>query len=84
MYQRMPRETRASAGYPTNTTRDTHDMWAYTDEEQDWLSRPNIRKNKRVSNQTQDGSAPRGTQHRNRIYERVTFDGKEYDLPMMI
>ena len=84
MYQGLERETGSTPGYPTNTTKDTHDMWAYTDEEQDWLSRPNSRKHKRVSNQTQDGSAPRGTQHRNRIYERVTFDGKEYDLPMMI
>ena len=62
-------------------------MWAYTDAEQDWLSGETPAQNnkhKRVSNQTADGSAPKSTQHRNRIYEKVTFDGKEYTLPMMI
>ena len=85
MYQRMRRETRASSGYPTNPTRNTH-MWAYTDAEQDWLSgsAPAQNKHKRVSNQTASGQAPQEPQHRNRIYEKVTFDGKEYTLPMMI
>tara|TARA_R110000796_G_scaffold138688_1_gene254831 strand:- start:1485 stop:1661 length:177 start_codon:yes stop_codon:yes gene_type:complete len=56
----------------------------YTAEEHDWLS---TAKKKRVSNQTASGQAPQEPQepqHRNRIYERVTFNGKEYTLPMMI
>ena len=53
----------------------------YTAEEHDWLS---TAKKKRVSNQTASGQAPQEPQHRNRIYEKVTFDGKEYTLPMMI
>ena len=53
----------------------------YTAEEHDWRS---TAKKKRVSNQTASGQAPQEPQHRNRIYERVTFNGKEYTLPMMI
>ena len=59
----------------------------YTDQEHQWLSRP--AKNKRVSNQTADGSAPHGED--DRMYTRtwgirttIEVDGKTYVVPVQL
>ena len=55
----------------------------YTDQENDWLSRP--AKNKRVSNQTQDGSAPRDyRKHDWAITTTIEIDGKTYIMPVQV
>ena len=64
-------------------TRNTHMI--YTAEEHDWLS---TRKNKkRVSNQTQDGSAPKGRDYRKHdwaITTTIEVDGKHYVVPVQV
>ena len=55
----------------------------YTDQENDWLSRP--AKNKRVSNQTQDGSAPRDyRKHAWAITTTIEVNGKTYIMPVQV
>ena len=57
----------------------------YTAEEHDWLS---TRKNKkRVSNQTQDGSAPEGRDYRKHdwaITTTIEVDGRHYVVPVQV
>ena len=58
----------------------------YTAEEHDWLS---TRKNKkkRVSNQTQDGSAPKGRDYRKHdwaITTTIEVDGRHYVVPVQV
>ena len=56
----------------------------YTDQENDWLSRP-AKKNKRVSNQTQDGSAPRDyRKHDWAITTTIEVNGKTYIMPVQV
>jgi|TARA_R110002072_G_scaffold278514_2_gene440353 hypothetical protein len=57
----------------------------YTDQEHEWLSRP--AKNKRVSNQTADGSAPQGKDYRKHdwaITTTIEVDGKHYVVPVQV
>ncbi len=68
---------------PNTLTRNT---MIYTDEENDWLSRP--AKKKRVSNQTADGQPP---QEDDRMYTRawgikttIEVDGKTYVVPVQL
>jgi len=58
----------------------------YTDQENDWLSRP-AKKNKRVSNQTQDGSAPGKKDMRKHdwaITTTIEVNGKTYIMPVQV
>ena len=58
----------------------------YTAEEHDWLSRPK-KKQKRVSNQTQDGSAPVKKDMRKHdwaITTTIEVDGKQYIVPVQV
>jgi hypothetical protein len=58
----------------------------YTAEEHDWLSTPK-KKKKRVSNQTQDGSAPKGRDYRKHdwaITTTIEVDGKHYVVPVQV
>jgi hypothetical protein len=59
----------------------------YTDQEHQWLSTP--AKNKRVSNLTADGSAPKQEDHR--LWRRcwgikttIEVDGKQYIVPVQL
>ena len=59
----------------------------YTDQENEWLSRP--AKKKRVSNQTADGSAP--IEEDDRLWQRcwgikttIEVDGKKYIVPIQL
>ena len=57
----------------------------YTDQENEWLSRPN--KNRRVSNQTADGSAPKQQDYRKHdwaITTTIEVDGKHYVVPVQV
>ena len=57
----------------------------YTDQENEWLSKP--AKKKRVSNQTQDGSAPVKKDMRKHdwaITTTIEVDGKQYVVPMQV
>tara|TARA_B110000902_G_C14122182_1_gene518634 strand:+ start:243 stop:416 length:174 start_codon:yes stop_codon:yes gene_type:complete len=55
----------------------------YTDQENEWLSKP--AKNKRVSNQTQDGTAPRDyRKHDWAITTTIEVDGKHYIVPVQV
>jgi hypothetical protein len=57
----------------------------YTDQEHDWLSKPT--KNKRVSNQTPDGSAPVKKDMRKHdwaITTTIEVDGKHYVVPVQV
>ena len=55
----------------------------YTDQENDWLSKP--AKKKRVSNQTQDGSAPRDyRKHDWAITTTIEVNGKTYIVPVQV
>ena len=57
----------------------------YTDQENDWLSKPN--KNKRVSNQTQDGQAPKTQDYRKHdwaITTTIEVNGKTYIVPVQV
>jgi hypothetical protein len=55
----------------------------YTDQENEWLSKP--AKNKRVSNQTADGSAPRDyRKHDWAITTTIEVDGKTYIMPVQV
>jgi hypothetical protein len=57
----------------------------YTDQEHEWLSRPN--KNRRVSNQTADGSAPKQQDYRKHdwaITTTIEVDGKHYVVPVQV
>jgi hypothetical protein len=60
----------------------------YTQEENEWLSRPN--KAKRVSNQTIDGTAPK-QEDDDRLWQRcwgikttIEVDGKSYVVPVQL
>ena len=56
----------------------------YTAEEHDWLS---TAKKKRVSNQTPDGSAPKGRDYRKHdwaITTTIEVDGKHYVVPVQV
>mgnify|MGYP003652894758 CR=1 FL=1 len=57
----------------------------YTDQEHEWLSKP--RKNKRVSNQTPDGSAPVKKDMRKHdwaIKTTIEVNGKQYVVPVQV
>jgi len=57
----------------------------YTDQEHEWLSKP--AKNKRVSNQTADGSAPQGKDYRKHdwaITTTIEVDGVSYVMPVQV
>ena len=58
----------------------------YTDQEYEWLSKP--KKNKRVSNQTADGSPPRQQQdyrkHDWAITTTIEVDGVSYVMPVQV
>ena len=57
----------------------------YTDQENEWLSTPAKNKNKRVSNQTADGSAPRDyRKHDWAITTTIEVDGKTYIMPVQV
>ena len=56
----------------------------YTAQEHDWLS---TAKKKRVSNQTPDGSAPKGRGYRKHdwaITTTIEVDGKHYVVPVQV
>ena len=58
----------------------------YTSEEHDWLSSKPAKK-KRVSNLTQDGSAPRTQDYRKHdwaITTTIEVDGKHYVVPVQV
>ena len=58
----------------------------YTDQENEWLSTP--KKSQRVSNQTQDGQAPKQQQdyrkHDWAITTTIEIDGKTYTMPVQV
>jgi len=57
----------------------------YTDQENEWLSKP--AKNKRVSNQTPDGSAPVKKDMRKHdwaIMTTIEVNGKQYTVPVQV
>ena len=57
----------------------------YTDQENEWLSTP--AKNKRVSNQTADGSAPKTQDYRKHDWAITTtmeIDGVSYVMPVQV
>ena len=55
----------------------------YTDQENEWLSTP--KRKKRVSNQTQDGTAPRDyRKHDWAITTTIEVDGKHYIVPVQV
>ena len=57
----------------------------YTDQENEWLSKP--AKNKRVSNQTADGSAPVKKDMRKHdwaITTTIEVNGKTYIVPVQV
>ena len=59
----------------------------YTDQENEWLSTPAKNKNKRVSNQTADGQAPRTQDYRKHDWAITTtleVDGKTYVMPVQV
>ena len=56
----------------------------YTDQEHEWLSKP---KNKRVSNQTPDGSVPVSKdmrKHDGAIKTTIEVNGKHYVVPVQV
>ncbi len=81
MYQGSGWETGLTPGYPTHNL--GHTM-IYTAQEHDWLSTP---KKKRVSNQTQDGSAPAKKDMRKHdwaITTTIEVDGRHYVVPVQV
>ena len=69
---------------PNNQTRK---QMIYTDQENDWLSRPD--KKKRVSNQTADGQPPQqdDPRHYTRVWgiqTTIEVDGKTYVVPVQL
>jgi hypothetical protein len=59
----------------------------YTDQENEWLNTPAKNKNKRVSNQTQDGSAPKTQDYRKHdwaITTTIEIDGVSYVMPVQV
>jgi hypothetical protein len=64
----------------------THPHMIYTDQENEWLSKPN--RTKRVSNQTADGSAPKQQQdyrkHDWAITTTIEVDGVSYVMPVQV
>jgi len=60
----------------------------YTDQENEWLSKPKKNKNKRVRNQTADGSAPKQQQdyrkHDWAITTTIEVDGVSYVVPVQV
>ena len=55
----------------------------YTDQENEWLSKSE--RTKRVSNQTQDGTAPRDyRKHDWAITTTIEVDGKHYIVPVQV
>jgi len=62
----------------------------YTDKENAWLSKPAKSKNKRVSNQTADGSVPKQAED-DRLWQRcwgmrttIEVDGRTYIVPVQL
>jgi len=58
----------------------------YTDQEHEWLSKP-AKKNKRVSNQTADGKAPKQQDYRKHdwaITTTIEVDGVSYVMPVQV
>ena len=79
VYQGSGRETGSIPGYPTTRTH-----MIYTDQENEWLSKP-AKNNKRVSNQTADGTAPRDyRKHDWAITTTIEVDGKTYIMPVQV
>ena len=59
----------------------------YTDQENEWLSTPTKNRNRRVSNQTADGSAPRPRDYRKHdwaITTTIEIDGVSYTMPVQV
>ena len=59
----------------------------YTDQENEWLSKPAKNNNKRVSNQTADGSAPKTQDWRKHdwaITTTIEIDGVSYVMPVQV
>jgi hypothetical protein len=59
----------------------------YTDQEHQWLSTPTKNKNKKVSNQTADGSAPKQQDWRKHdwpITTTIEVDGVSYVMPVQV
>ena len=57
----------------------------YTDQENEWLSEPT--KNKRVSNQTADGTEPKKQDYRKHdwaITTTIEIDGVSYVMPVQV
>ena len=57
----------------------------YTDQENEWLSTPT--KNRRVSNQTADGQAPKPRDYRKHdwaITTTIEVNGKTYIVPVQV
>ena len=57
----------------------------YTDQENEWLSTPT--KNRRVSNQTADGQAPKPRDYRKHdwaITTTIEVNGKTYIMPVQV
>ena len=57
----------------------------YTDQENEWLSTPN--KNRRASNQTADGKAPKQRDYRKHdwaITTTIEIDGVSYVMPVQV
>ena len=57
----------------------------YTDQENEWLSKP--KNNKRVSNQTADGQAPKTQDWRKHdwaITTTIEIDGVSYVMPVQV
>ena len=57
----------------------------YTDQENEWLSTP--KKNRRVSNQTASGQAPRTQDYRKHdwaITTTIEIDGVSYVMPVQV
>ena len=79
VYRGSGRETGSTPGYPTTRTH-----MIYTDQENEWLSKP-AKNNKRVSNQTADGTAPRDyRKHDWAITTTIEVDGKTYIMPVQV
>ena len=63
----------------------------YTDQENAWLSKPAKSKNKRVSNQTADGTRPKQKEQDDRLWQRcwgikttIEVDGRTYIVPVQL
>ena len=83
VYQGSGRETGSIPGYPTTRTH-----MIYTDQENEWLSTPKKKNNKkRVSNLTASGRAPVKKDMRKHdwaITTTIEVDGKTYIMPVQV